>query len=109
MPFVLTRRPVNNSTAREAGALRAGSAPLDPVCRLRQAEPTSSTLPLPGAPPAREGPEPTSKAKASSLVNFTELPLVLKLCSSWQITKLATWHIRFVILSYLKSNVHLSE
>jgi len=83
MPLVLTVRTVNNSATREAAGPERTHLHLSDPASL-QTEQTRCPPPPP-APPAQEGLESISKAKASSLVNFTELPLVLKLCSSWQI------------------------
>lgn len=77
-PVVLTMRLVNNSTTREAVA-HGSQRPESLETRAR-----SEQRPPPQAPGHQLGGLIRSTAKASSLVNFTELPPVLKLCSSWQ-------------------------
>lgn len=60
-----------------------------------------------GAAAARKDSNQVSKAKASSLVNFTELPLKTVLFLA--VTTSATGHKTTATLSYLKSNVHLNK
>ena len=111
-PLVLPIRLVNNSTTREAVAPRARASPsaLRPVSLQTQGWAEPQAAPLPGARAAWLGPRsaPPAKPKLHLWLISLSCHQSYNCALLGKITKLATWHITFVILSYLKSNAHLN-
>lgn len=76
---------LNSQACKQLSPREAVPLSQHPTHRVRVNSSSARSLPRAPQPraPGEGGLEPISNAKAASLVNFTELPLVLKLCS-WQ-------------------------
>lgn len=74
----------NNEACKQFNHTRSSGPRLPRGPSLCRWELGRSSGPPPQAPGRQLGGLICSRAKTSSLVNFTELPPVLKLCSSWQ-------------------------